>query len=241
MTTSLNDIKEITKLLFDSVSIKPLKGVPGLIQHPFTDTVFVPTFKKEEKNPFGMVNILENKTAYKEWRERVFKEIDKADKFIKIYMMVRDPWKLTLLKFCKEYMSVKLFSEYLADAWVASENPNGDSNCSVEELIEWFRCCRKDKLMQKKDLEIFEALPEEFEVYRGVSVGRNPRGLSWTRNLKKAQWFAHRFDGGGKKGYIQKALIKKENALAYFNTRNEDEVVVDSVAIKKNIEKVRDL
>lgn len=62
-------------------------------------------------------------------------------------------------------------------------------------------------------------------VYRGASVGRNLRGLSWTRNLEKAVWFSNRFNTEGKHGYVQTAIVPKNEIFAYFNTRGEEEIV----------------
>ena len=44
--------------------------------------------------------------------------------------------------------------------------------------------------MQEKDYEVYKSFPDTFNIYRGVAVGRNPKGLSWTQNLETAKWFA---------------------------------------------------
>lgn len=62
-----------------------------------------------------------------------------------------------------------------------------------------------------------------------------PDGLSWTENLSTAIWFASRFNTDKDKGYIQKAVIDKSRALAYFNTRDEDELVVDTTGLQYEI------
>lgn len=92
------------------------------------------------------------------------------------------------------------------------------------------RLCKAGKrtLMEDTDYAIYTNLPDEFTVYRGVGVGRNPKGLSWTRSYNKAVWFANRFNRDGKTGYVQGAVIKRDKVLAYFNTRNEDEIVANS-------------
>jgi hypothetical protein len=98
-----------------------------------------------------------------------------------------------------------------------------------------FKKCDKKYLMTDEDYQVYEQLPETFTIYRGVAVGRNPKGLSWTQNLETAKWFAHRFDQKDKKGYIQIGTAKKENVLAYFNTRNEDEIVYNSRRLQISI------
>ena len=76
-------------------------------------------------------------------------------------------------------------------------------------------------------MELYKNLPESIRVYRGVAVGRNPKGLSWTNNLEKARWFSNRFNNENEVGYIQTVVVNKKDILAYFNTRNEDELVCD--------------
>jgi hypothetical protein len=141
-------------------------------------------------------------------------------------MLIRTPYHLTFLKYCEPYLSPKDLAELFADAWVSSENPNQDVNCPISYLVKMFEKCDKKYLMTEEDYQIYESLPETFTIYRGVAVGRNPQGLSWTQSLEKAEWFAHRFDKpGGQQGYVQMCIAKKSRVLAYFNTRGEDEIV----------------
>lgn len=125
-------------------------------------------------------------------------------------------------------MSLKDFSNYFAHAWVTAENPNMDVNCSLRYLVSCFRYCDKKELMVEEDYQFFQQLPDEVRVYRGVTPGHNPKGLSWTLNYEKAAWFSRRFETENEKGYILTAIANKKDILAYFNTRNEDEVVCDT-------------
>jgi hypothetical protein len=90
-----------------------------------------------------------------------------------------------------------------------------------------FKKADKKILMTEEDYEVFMSLPDEIVVYRGVAVGRNPNGLSWTDDYEKAKWFSNRFNTEKEVGYIQKAVVQKKNVLAYFNTRHEKELVCD--------------
>ena len=83
--------------------------------------------------------------------------------------------------------------------------------------------------------------PEVVEVYRGITDYNKKyvKALSWTLSKKTAEWFADRFSS---KGIIYKALIPKEHILAYFNGRNEKEIVLDpkylqDIEIYKNLSK----
>lgn len=154
--------------------------------------------------------------------------INESDIYQIYYVLISKPYCLAFLKYTMNFLSEKDLAEILACTWVSVENPNQDANCSLKYLIKIFRKCDKKHLMTKEDYAVYDNLPETFTIYRGVSVGHNPKGLSWTRSLKTAQWFADRFNLGEEKGYIQTAVAKKENVLAYFNTRNEDEIVYDT-------------
>ena len=156
----------------------------------------------------------------------------------KLFAMTNEPYRLTMLKYTKEYMDIETFSNCLEYAWVSSENPNGDVNCHLPEIIRWFKTANKKYLMDEEDYKVWANLPETITVYRGVAIGRKANGLSWTPDYKKAEWFAHRYDTEKKKGYVKKATIPKEYTLAYFNTRNEDEIVVDISKIRKSTERI---
>jgi len=225
--TNLEGVKEIAKLLYMAVEIKPNEIVPFIVNHPFIESTHV----QIEGKGFDLLDITKEENA-KMAQEMWFRRFDEATSIHDITCHVSKPYRLTFLKYAKEYLSLADFSSYLAESWVTSENGNNDVNCSLKEIVSWFRKADKKALMGEEDYEIYNNFPETFTVYRGVAVGRVKNGLSWTRNLKTAQWFANRW---GKKGYIQKAEISKENALAYLNSRGEDEVVVDVFAIKNNI------
>jgi hypothetical protein len=47
--------------------------------------------------------------------------------------------------------------------------------------------------------------------------------LSWTLDKNQAKWFANRFE---KDGVVLEKRISKKNIVAYFNGRNEEEVIV---------------
>lgn len=221
METNLNKIKEMAKL-FLHLPIQEDKRLHPLlcVHHPFLASCA--TCINHE-----FVNLLENPERLSDFHAYMEEQINKGD-LCKIYVLIRKPYRLTFLKHCEPYLSPKDLAEYFADAWIASENPNQDANCPIPYLVRMFKKCSKEHLMTEEDYEVYQSLPETFTIYRGVAVGRNPKGLSWTQNFEKAKWFSERFDREDKKGYIQKATAKKEDVLAYFNTRGEDEIVYDS-------------
>ena len=73
--------------------------------------------------------------------------------------------------------------------------------------------------MSPKDLWVYNNLPDEIEAYRGVSVGRNKDGLSYTMCKAKAEWFQKRFEREDKKGFLIHTIVQKKDVLAYFNVK----------------------
>lgn len=201
---------------------------PYVVQHPIFESASTIIQTTSGHKP---VNLLEDPGALDEVRKQYQMRINVAKDVSNIYMIIRKSYRLTFLKYSEEYLSPATHAKLLADAWVSSENPNGDVNVPLRLLVKWFRKAPKKELMVAEDYKIYQSLPDRFTVYRGVAVGRNPKGLSWTQNYITAKWFANRFNQFSKsneKGYIQTAEVNKRDVLAYFNTRNEDEVVIDS-------------
>jgi hypothetical protein len=169
---------------------------------------------------------MENEENLKIVRNKFRDKIMNVKSLMGVYMIIRKSYRLTFLSFIKSYLSKEDFAHLLADAWVSSENPNQDTNVSVAKAARWFREADKETLMRSEDYEVFKNLPDKVTAYRGVAVGRNPKGLSWTQNYDKAKWFANRFNEKNKVGYIEMIEVDKSKVLAYFNTRDEDELII---------------
>lgn len=226
-TTDLNTIKDIAiSFLCLPVGETPLS--PLIVDHPIFETGVIGLKINGEIQNINIMTEDGFELAIKEYR----KLINSCEKLIQIYLFIRKSYKLTFLKFIKQFLSLKDFSNLLSEAWVTSENPNQDKNCSLALITKWFKAADKSILMNDEEYTVYIGLPDEFEVYRGVAVGRNPKGLSWTKSYDKALWFANRFNHDGKIGFVQKGIAKKENVLAYFNRRNEDEIVVNIKDLK---------
>lgn len=220
--TDIAQVKE-TSILLLRTDLKLCDGLPPELH------VYHPFFTSSVMNIDGeMVDILKDKTAYGRAIALKTHMIDRAADLSSIFIMVNDPYKLTWYKYVSDYLGDADRAKFLADAWTTEENPNMDPNCPISYIIKEFRKCKKEYLMRPKDLAVYNALPDEFPIYRGVSVGRSPKGISYTRNLEKARWFAHRFDNKNQQGYILSAKGSKDKVLAYLNTRGEDELVYDT-------------
>ncbi len=61
--------------------------------------------------------------------------------------------------------------------------------------------------MTKEELKIFNSLPDEFTIYRGVGHKRK-KGLSWTLSKDTAEWFMNRYEG--KNNHVLTAKVKRK-------------------------------
>lgn len=134
---------------------------------------------------------------------------------------------MTFLKYAKSLLSPEDFSELLAYAWTTEDNVNMDANVSLAVAARWFRQADKKILMNETEYVTYLALPDSFTVYRGVSAGRNPDGMSWTQNLEKAEWFSRRYGTG----YVLECLAQKKDVLAFFDRIGEKEIVIPAKCI----------
>ena len=212
-----------TATIFLNMDIKDTPFSPMIVQHPIFESGYIGIIQNGKYKP---VNICDDEIAREEVLSQYYKRIDLCKSAAEVYQIVRKSYKLTFLKYIWRYLNVKDKCELMRDAWITSEDPNQDANVSIPELERMFKDTVRKSLMKEEEIAFLNSLPDEFEIYRGVAVGRNPNGLSWTPSEKIATWFAHRFDKKGKQGYIKKGLVQKDAVLAYFNGRDEEEIVV---------------
>lgn len=233
--SDINAIKSVAKS-FVYIEVTKTSLYPMFVMHPIFETGIQAIKVNGEMK---MVDIIANEDNLKQVQNQVCETIDSAATVYDVYLVIRKSYRLTFIKYIKEYLSVNDMSELLAHAWVTNENPNGDVNVSLKTIVKWFKSCNKTILMDEQEYKVYKDFPECLTVYRGVAINRNPHGLSWTTDYSKAEWFAHRYDTGSEEGYILKADISRSNILAYFDSRGESEVVVNVFELNKNsIEKI---
>ena len=168
----------------------------------------------------NMMNALLN-FQYKIRQEEMLKKLAEED--WEGYVFIHEkPFRLNaFLIIADSIQSDGRYWELLGEIWVNSEN--------IWQMIREWRGCLKSKrlnqhlFMRPEDLETFKNLPEELTVYRGYGLEANMRGMSYTLSLEKAIWFAQRF---GAQGGVFKKQIKKVDAFAYMNSRNEQEIIL---------------
>lgn len=221
--TDLTAIKNILKD-FLHMPVEETEYSPIVVQHPIFESgiSYVNNKMTDIMTPEGFAAVA----------KRVEEDIDKIDDVFGCVNILRQSYYLTFLKFAKESLSLTDFSMLLGRFWTEEENPNGDVNVPVSLSARWFKSTDKQALMYDDEYKTYKDLPETFTVYRGVTPGRNPDGMSWTRDLSKADWFSRRFGDG----YVLEGIANKKDVLAFFSRRVEEEVVIEAKKVKNKKE-----
>lgn len=102
---------------------------------------------------------------------------------------------------------------------------------SSDLLREMFQVNRSNKefLMNEEDRGTFNNLPQQLTIYRGCSkkeIDSNQLRFSWTLNKEIAEFFAYKY----KRNLLTPCsvitkTISKYSVTAYFNDRNEEEIL----------------
>lgn len=218
--TNLIAVKEILKM-FLHMPVCETTMFPFFVQHSVFETgeIYVNGEKADITQPEGLSRAAEN----------IEKSIEEIQDIRRCISILRQPYCLSFLKHVKKYLSLHDFSILLRQCWTKEENPNGDVNVPPSLAAKWFCEADKEALMGKEEYAIFNNLPESFIIYRGVSHGRNPKGMSWTRDKKKAEWYANRFGIG----YIIQGIAERKDVLAFFLNKDEEEILIASKNVKK--------
>ena len=210
----LSQVKEIAVCFLRQPIIKT--EIPFVVVHPFYASPF---FNNPGTNK--VVNILEFAEGKKQAEQMFQSLIMGQDTIESVVSIVRRPYQLTFLRYIKPFLTQEEFSKLLGSIYVYSENPNDDPNVPLKMLRSWFSSAIKTDLMTEEEYMVYSDLPERFTIYRGVGVGRVRDGLSWTRDLSEATWFANRFNNKKEHGYILEAEIDKKDVFAYFKQEKE--------------------
>lgn len=160
--------------------------------------------------------------------------IEKAELVHSITRLMCNKFLLVFFKHVREYLGPEDYASGLREAWLMTEFPNADPNLTLAEKVRYFRKADPKILMSKSDYARFLSLPDEIVVYRGINRKGSYKGLSWTTDRERAEWFASRWKINSA---VYKATIAKADVLAYFGERDEEEIVLDSRKLK-NIEKL---
>lgn len=215
--TNIKEIKQVAKtLLYTDMSID--KTIPFIVHHPFFNTEF---FYIKENNEDKLVNIKDEENLIKA-RKKLENTIEKVNDVSTFWMLINKPYLPCFFKYTNEYMNEKDFSVFLSTIWTYVEFPNRDKNISKKDFVKLFKKANKKYLMDKNERKKYDNFSEEIVIYRGTT-NDDYKALSWTLDENIAKFFANRWG----EGQIYEAKIKKQDVLAYFDSRNEKEIVVN--------------
>lgn len=93
-----------------------------------------------------------------------------------------------------------------------------------------FSADRKNReyLMEKEDRAYLASLPEKIRIFRGGSMIEEKEkkyGVSWTLNRDTAEQFAFKKKRPDKEMIVMEKYISKQDIIAYFNERKEEEII----------------
>lgn len=135
------------------------------------------------------------------------------------------------------------FLNFLHKCGVITDQECADTVYSIWTMQDKFYNCGMAKTKMIKFMKMAEktlVLPEDIArlsddsmitVYRGVKEN-NYKGLSWTIDRNIATWFAKRFSYNVNKVYLFSGHLKKKDIIAFFDCRNESEIVCDYRKVK---------
>lgn len=190
------------------------------IVHPFLNDRIV-YFEDDTEHPFH--DILNDDAALQKAVLRYRNFIEKSGSIDEILLLITKPYRLQFLDIIQKGLSPDEMGRLLAGVWVGNECPNNDV-IPLSTIIKWFKNASKQSLMYADEFAYYDSLPDEFTVYRGIGSESNKKGISYTLSLEKAEWFANRFQ---KKGYVLTGTAKKKDVIAYFNRREEQEILIE--------------
>ena len=228
--TNLEKIKEQAILFLYLEPVRD-KKYGFIVHHPF----FQYSAAYDEISQ-SMFDIFEDNEKYNNKVKKIKNKILSVNSVEDILLLMSKPYQLTFFKFINQYLSKDDFSKILISIWIKIEMPQYDENVSLKKVIKWFKKADRETMMTERDIELFNNLPEKITIYRGVCNKKDKNGISWTTNKNVATWFAKRFQ---KTPFIYETKINKEDILAYTNSRNENEAIIDIFKLEK--EKIKEI
>lgn len=142
--------------------------------------------------------------------------------------------KAFLLKAFIEYLEEfndKTYWQILGEIWVTEEQIWRNRKL----YLRLFQAPRPQRqfLMTAAERRKLDGMPDEFPVYRGY-IGKRGKGLSWTLDHSKAEWFARRYEILSELGLprVMEGTVNKVDVIAYFNSRKEKEIVADPAKVR---------
>ena len=138
-----------------------------------------------------------------------------------LFVIVERPWRYTTLERWWEHEKITHaeLCELLPDVWQDTEMPTDNSWSPLDLWI--------DAGFVTDDEAAWEALPDEFTVWRG---GR-PQGIAWTLSRETGLFFANRLRLAHQERLLWRATVRKDEVCGFLTGRGEQEVIVEPDAV----------
>jgi hypothetical protein len=153
------------------------------------------------------------------FKQKAVDEALAARKFTTALIYAEKPYRIMLLHgYWQEHdMTDDELREELSWVWPDSEN----AWQQMDEALEMFNWCG----YTADDTE-GRRMPTPLVCYRGAEE-HNQRGMSWTRSIGRAEWFARRFESEPGAGKVYRTVVEEPALLGHFMGRGEQEIVVE--------------
>lgn len=135
----------------------------------------------------------------------------------KIVFLHERPYRLEAFVEHSSEVSDETYWSAFASIWIDTENFFQNHSQWHEMLLQR---PNSHLMMSAEEIQYLNKLPDEVTIYRGTKYAKN--GMSWSVSKDRAKWFANRVGGS-----LYVTTVHKENIFAYFNRRDEDEIVID--------------
>lgn len=191
----------------------------GCISHPFFNSKYA-----QDKDGIFLMNDEPERTA--RVIGNIKETINRQEEIHGVLCLLNKPYRIDFLinLFGEGGIDERTCGNELGQIWSMLENNDSTDAETKEIMLKWLLAADKDIIMDKNDLKAYNDLPEQVIAYRGVQPGEPVKGFSWSLNLNTAQWFSKRFSD---EGQVYSATINKSDVIAYINSRDEQEIIVN--------------
>jgi hypothetical protein len=188
-----------------------------MIGHPLVHTFLTPLAGMHNRQLAARKKLRDEALAERDW-------------FVLLHLVHENPYRVDAFAKYMDRMTDREYWEQLGGIWTQSEN-------IWQNRDQWKKLLTSDRperqfIMSEDERKAFAALPDEFNVYRGGHSRRNVRGLSWTLDSERAEWFANRLLLGGQPVLLS-GWVAKSDVIAHFLDRGEQEIVVLPENVKR--------
>jgi hypothetical protein len=203
------------------------RPIGQMLQHPLVNVMY------HEETPGQTANVNE---AFRRKRQLFEQAITDQRYDVAFLALVERPWRLEMWvdAYRRGNVSTDDYLHLLAAIWADAE-PN-------DTLPKHLRMWKHAKALnggrtvidpdQEVDPPAWLNTNEWVAVYRGMESPTEARGVAWSTDRSIAAFFAQRYAPAGEKGLIVEGRVRASNVLAWIQSRNESEVVVDPARVR---------